>query len=462
MSEEFSSKEGFSVVLVLANGVVGVDPTDIYELFFVEDIYSYCISGKMVFSDMFGILEYGPLTGNERLIISYGGVEAGSGFAPGPVTRRLTFDIIKISNITNISGSDPRSGNQIEIFFADTSFFFFTRRLYSKAWNGNKKIQTIVENIIDNMVKGPNLKYEDIIWDRKAESDTTIENFIMPYWSPMQTIQWLNKRAVTKRNYHAYLYYNSTYWTKDTGYNMFSGNWTTIDDLMATDDENHILKAPYVFFGSPYDSGDESDDGATYVSKILDWKLGGVDEQSKRPIKGGHFLSYKFDGKKLMDRTYKYTKENDTEDVDLDMIKNIQALGNKSLFTDISDSRSNIRRGLYKEYAESNNILYSEFIRIYTSQQHLSVIVRGYQGRFAGQMAEIRWPTSSSENTANKNLKGLWLTKSITHNFGTRTGYTQRIVLVKNAYHESDEESLITIPSANRHLKNISGSIIQR
>jgi hypothetical protein len=88
------------------------------------------------------------------------------------------------------------------------------------------------------------------------------------------------------------------------------------------------------------------------------------------------------------------------------------------------------------------------------------MIVRGWEGRFAGMMMkELVWRGFEDDNKlGNKNLIGPYLIKSITHNFGTKTGYTQRLVLLKNGYYKTDCDSLIDF-----NYKNFSsgGSILQ-
>ncbi|MFW6377492.1 MAG: hypothetical protein ACOCZ5_02485 [bacterium] len=44
---------------------------EVIQLYFVEDIFSYCMTGKMIFTDTRGLFEFGPITGNETIKIHY-------------------------------------------------------------------------------------------------------------------------------------------------------------------------------------------------------------------------------------------------------------------------------------------------------------------------------------------------------------------------------------------------------
>jgi len=51
---------------------------------------------------------------------------------------------------------------------------------------------------------------------------------------------------------------------------------------------------------------------------------------------------------------------------------------------------------------------------------------------------------------------GPYVIKSVTHNFGTKQGYTQRLVLLKNAYYKSDA-SLVELTETNTATTGILG-----
>ena len=441
-----TEKFGYTIALGLNYGVVTLEPGDIQQFYFIEDIFSFCMVGKMVFEDRFGFVEYGPFTGNERVMLAYGETKS----------RRLMFDIIKIEKMTMSSPTLSTTGTQIAIYFVDTTYKYLTKRRFSKSWK-NKKNEDILDHILHKMCEGGD--NEKILLKRYDESNTKVD-FVMPYWTPMESISWLNKRTKPKPSQDVgnqiggYLYYNNTHWDDSESKNKdnnFTAAWKSINGLFSypttKEDEWIDWENPFVFSGGPPGS---TGDSPTYVNKILDWRYGGIDFTNIKKLQGGHMLGYNFDGKELIDRTYKYTKENDEEDVDLGMVDTITGLGQKSLFPDVSEKDSELVLSGIDNEDELDNIYYNDWLRNYSKQQILSVIVRGWENRFAGMMIkDVMWKSFQDSNLGgNKNMIGPYIIKSITHNFGTKQGYTQRLVLLKNAYYKSDA-SVIEFQNTN-------------
>jgi len=68
-----SSDNGvFSVSLTFQRGIYSLHNRYIKELYFIEDICSFCVTGKLTFIDVQGIIEFGPLVGDEKITIVYG------------------------------------------------------------------------------------------------------------------------------------------------------------------------------------------------------------------------------------------------------------------------------------------------------------------------------------------------------------------------------------------------------
>jgi hypothetical protein len=452
-TDNYTEKMGFTVALGLTTtGVTTIEPGDIQQLYFIEDIFSYCMAGKMVFDDKFGLVENGPFTGNERLILLYGVREY----------RRIVFDIIKFEKMTMVSSSMSEKRFQTVIYFVDTTYKYFTKRRYSRSWD-NTKNKDILDHILHKWCEGH--ENEKILLKRYDDSDTK-STFISPYWTPIECISWINKRTTPKpssaigNDIPGYLYYNNTFWNGSETYNKdnnFSAAWKSLNNLFGepvnkksdwVDSENVL-----VFFGGMKETTSDvlNVDDPMYVGKILDWKYSGIDFINIKKIQGSNVLGYNFNGKDLIRRTYKYSKKNDTESVDKEMIGTITGLGNSSLFPDISDKNSEIILTSLDNKNDIDSKYYNEWLRNYSKQQSLSVIVRGWEGRFAGMMIkDVMWQSFDDTNRAgNKNLIGPYLIKSITHNFGTKQGYTQRLVLLKNAYYKTDCDSLIEFTNKN-------------
>ena len=65
----------FVVVLKTDFGQITLTTDQVKEFYFIEDIFSFCVTGKITFTDRNGIFEFGPLTGNEMLSVVYGNAD---------------------------------------------------------------------------------------------------------------------------------------------------------------------------------------------------------------------------------------------------------------------------------------------------------------------------------------------------------------------------------------------------
>jgi hypothetical protein len=402
-------QETFSVVLVLEIGKIYIEPQDILQCYFVEDIFSYSMSGKLVFNDLFGIIEHGPFTGNEQIIIDYGVNE----------DRQLAFDIWRIGNITQSANSDTSTHSVVELYFVDLTFQRLKLRRYSRSWPTKTPTTDVARDVLSNLM-GLSSVNMDI-----EESDTKLtEPFSIPYWTPLQTLNWLLRRSTSGGSgTSGYLCYNNT----DGGFKV---NIHTLNRLFGkkTFKEEDVYRF------------DHTND--TQRNKILEWWIDGIDKISTKVLKGGVWKGYDFSKKKFLTKKYTYGEG----------ISNSVILGRKSLFTDISDeTTSNILLG-EKDSKIIENIVYNDWVKRYSVQQVLNVVVRGFEDRYAGMQIEIDWPSTSKDEVVNQQMKGLYLVKSITHMLADQNAnfaYRQRMVLLKNGYQSSDYKGLVTATQTN-------------
>lgn len=396
----------YSVYIIFEDENVYIDTAAIEDLYFIEDIFSYSIVGKLQFHDRQGILEFGPLTGNEKIGILYG--------VQDDVER--VFDIYKINKIIPSWSNANAKENFIEIVFVDEIFYNLTNRKYSKSYK-NKKISEIVSDISTNIL-------EETSFDKWEDSIDIMSCFYIPYWTPKKAIDWLIKRSrgATSRK-PGFLFYRN-----------FNGlNFVTLEQLL---NQKKLMDIGWEGSGFYTFEGESK----YPYNKILGYELSGIDNMARIELKGCVKKGYDFKRKKLIDNSYTYD----------DGISQFTLLGEKSLFEDISDSEVN--HDITGESDENiiDNIYYSNWIKTYSMQQVLSLVLHGHERRHSGGLVEIEWPSSNEKEIYNKNFAGKYLIKSITHQFagGTPT-YRQKIMLIKNAYEGSDNIELVKAKNKN-------------
>jgi len=402
-----SNKAEFAVSLTLDVGEATLDNSNIKQLYFIEDLFSYTNVGKIILEDEEGILEYGPLTGNEFITILYG--------EDNDIQK--TFKIYKISRIDQKNQNKP-DRNTIEMFFAEPMFFLLNFLQFSRSWT-NTRISDIVKHIGENYLQVNN-------WDLFEQTNEKLDYFYIPYWNMNTTLTWLVKRCTSSdNNQPGFCFYN----------NKNGTNFVTLEKLlsqkklMKISDEDDGL---YVF----------QDTNELLYNKILNWYISGLDMTLMKYLSGGVTWGYNTNTKNFIKQKHKYK----------DLVNEHTMLGKKSLFPDISDEKVSHNNLGENNIDNLNTIFTNIWNRKYNLQQCLTITVKGHQERYCGGMIEINWPSGTQEDQYNKHLHGLYLIKSITHTFSgyNNPSYKQKMICIKNGYSDSYLDTLVKAKKINK------------
>jgi len=395
-------KSQFAVALTLDIGIVTLDAGEIKQLYYIEDIFSYSMTGKIIFTDTRGIFELGPLTGNEWLYLEYGDTE-------------LWFKIYKLNKVDSISTA-AGNVNVIEMFFAQEMFFLINFLQFSRSY-GEDYISGIVSDIAQRY-----LNVEEFV--EFEDTTNNIENFYIPYWTINTTLQWLMKRGIgVDSGEPGYLFYNNTAGT----------NFVTLDYLL-----KHGRTTPHSGPGSVDPVYKFHDEDPFYEDKILEWSISGIDLSSIKQLSGGVKRGYDSMRKKFIQNEFTYK----------DSVARQTILGRKSLFTDISDEKAG-----YDLIGETNEdgidtVYHNQWHKKYAHQQCISLTVKGNETRLCGDRIWVWWPSGQSGERSevwHKQLDGWYLIKSITHTFSgyANPSYKQKLVCIKNGYENPDDTDLL-------------------
>lgn len=424
-NENVQTSGVFSALLITERNTLIIDATDISELYFVEDIFKQCMVGKIKFIDRAGIQEFAAFSGAEKISIIY---------SVGRKTKNILFDIWKVGRISEMSAVKREQQSYIEVTFVDPFYAAYTLKRYSRSFS-EQKISSIVRYILGTMMFADNANAEvDVEETRNKVS------FIMPYWTPRQALIYLLPRARSASTGEGgYVTYNNTDNDK-TGIKL---NMRSMNSLFS-DAKNTLDPKTYVM-----DSKDSSN-----RNTILSWWMSGIDRNSNAKVKGMTYKGYDFTRKKLLSETVEYS-----DGVDKSIL-----IGRNSLYGPVDDPDSFIGVNAISNDDMLQNFTYNNWVKRYSRQFVLNAIVEGSEDRFAGQMIEIEWPSRLRQEVFNQSLRGKYLIKSITHSFSgsNKIPYIQRLVLLKNAYHNMESEWLV--PAKNINVTNESGrtTIIRR
>lgn len=415
--QEYSAE--YSVKIVINGQEHVIENRYIEDLFFIEDITTFCMWGELVFFDMKGLIEYGPITGNEKIIVTYG---------DGEEDIEASFTVFKDPEKSKVMSSISPGKEAIKLTFIDSSYYFLNIRKYSYSWK-DSSISTIVKDICTKF-----LHINQSTFGKWEDANETFEHFYIPRWTLKNTLLWLIPRASTvENNISGFNFYQSTE-------NMFknngvpSTNFVTFEKLLSN---KELLKI------YDDDRGQYEFDGPNLFlyNKILSYKISGVDSTAKQILMGGRGYGFDIKRKCILDTdSLKYSE----------MLSKTTTLGNVSLFPDISETDVNHQLDGSPTLDVLKNIYYSRWIQRYCNQQLVTIEVRGHEKRYCGAMIELKWPSAAQDQVINKNLIGPFLIKSITHHFKRSVPhYVQKLVLIKNGYFESDNTDLLKSTKKN-------------
>jgi hypothetical protein len=408
-----------SVKIVVDRKQVGIiESHHITECYFIEDIFSPCITGKLVFVDTEGFFENGPFTGDELIGLEYGIEE----------DREITFNIWKINKIVQTSPTNPTDEVLTEIIFVDETYYNMYGNATSYSFPANTKYTTAVDYLLKNMIG-----FDSMNINMEECTNFHPDPIALPYWNVAKCIRFLLRRAKSsKTSLSGYLHYNNT----DNG---FKANIRTLNWLFSS--ANQMDNVPYIFENEKTEIKN--------VNKIWEWWAQGIDKASMKPARGGLWRAVDTSLKKLYESEYIFSTG----------VENTTAVGTKSLFPDISDNTSYHRLTGENTEDDLKMVLYDEWVKSYDTQFMFNLISPGSEKRYAGQLLEIKWPSITRKGNNpiyQKQLNGKFLIKSITHTFVGRgtsnVNYMQRLVVLKNAYQGSESENLLNIPKEKQNI----------
>jgi hypothetical protein len=436
-------RQVLGVKMYTENGdyIIGNDAID--TLYFIEDIYNTSVVGLIKFLDTTGMLEFGPILGNERFEIKFGNTDNDDNYK---VINLYGYKIKSIVPTTNTPTSS--SGNFIEMVLVDATFPQFHNRQWSKAWT-DEYIHTIVEDIVNSHVdkevvlfqdyKKKQSKYDTVDTSKSVQFKTIenttekLEQFDTHLKTPAEGIQWLIERCSSAQHGQAG---HLLYQFNDPDSEGFKFNFVSLESLLR---QTKLMEPEgdrflYVF----------ADRNENYVNTIQDHKVSQVDYGTLRTLAGATYRGYDIRRKKLLRRDFTYQ----------DAVDRFTILGKKTLFPDgITPDHHMTKVESFSDESMIDNLWYSRWIKQYCLQQTVSITVGGNEKRHAGGMIKIEWgSTDRVKGIINKEMDGKYLVKSVTHYFNkaVQPFYSQKLVCIKNGYKDSDSESLTK--SVNRNI----------
>lgn len=161
-------------------------------------------TGKLVITDRSALRENFPLTGNEVFTIEYTNALHDSS-VPKKIVHFRVFDIQEIPNKTEQPSQNSTFLHLTLVEFPAYDFLVKNTIYLSYPWNkrpsrGSRSVSNIITDVLE---KVPNLvNWYDLEIDETVDDDENLFNFFVPHWTPMKTIKYLQRFAVSKNDNH--------------------------------------------------------------------------------------------------------------------------------------------------------------------------------------------------------------------------------------------------------------------
>lgn len=161
-----------------------------------EDILANCLSGEIIINDANNLIANFPIIGQEKLRLSY------STLAKSGRKSEIALEF----SIYGIQRHDKGTESRNEVYtlkFCSNEAILNAKKRVSKSLSGDP-----ADLIGDILQEDFGLQSEKFYAFTKTKF---VENLVVPYWTPFQTINWLQKRAVSdKYSGASFLFYETT------------------------------------------------------------------------------------------------------------------------------------------------------------------------------------------------------------------------------------------------------------
>lgn len=203
------------VVLKSCNGFEYSLLVPMQEIVIHEDIYNNSLSGSITFVDSLNLSKHMPIVGNEELSIVF--------YTPGQPNQALNKISLKLKvyKVSQRQSTEKEKQVFISLEFVSKEFFNSTLVKFSRSYK-NMTYGLMMREIFKTYFVdqgSPTLEHDqnNIYWyDTYGK-----RSFIVPYWSPLYTINWLTNHSYTigrsGEKMSDYMFYQ----TVDGKYNFF-------------------------------------------------------------------------------------------------------------------------------------------------------------------------------------------------------------------------------------------------
>ena len=178
------------------NPVLLDSPTSFMELCLYEDLFSNVLKGTFVFIDTQGLVETLPIIGDETIVMTFStpsGEETSNNLTDNTRTQaeEAKKQRFKVYDIQEVKSQER--ANFYKLFFISEEYVFSSKMKVSKGYKGKR-----YSEMVKDVMKKVNSKINSTLHKKLyIEESETMQNVIVPNWSPFQAINFFASRAIS-------------------------------------------------------------------------------------------------------------------------------------------------------------------------------------------------------------------------------------------------------------------------
>lgn len=177
-----------ALIITLGGSTIDISAM-IADLTLYEDIFSNTMSGFIILEDSLDLINSIPLVGQEQFVVELN-------------TPSLNKSITKIFYIYKLQGKMTKKRVQTYMLnFCSRELIFSANSKVAKAFSGN-----ITDTVVSIYNDSRYLSADSDIFVDRTQNDCS---FIAPYWSPLETINWLAARSINEEGVPNFLFFET-------------------------------------------------------------------------------------------------------------------------------------------------------------------------------------------------------------------------------------------------------------
>lgn len=403
-----------------------------HSLSFVEDMNVSAMSGSIILKDSVNLLNNFPISGHERIFIEYRTPGIGADY------ESKVFRVVEVND--RVRSKDDRNEVYKIKFVSETAFINPSIKI-------SKSVRGTISDIASNL-------YSEYFNQKLIVQPTMGETkFIIPYWTPFKTLEWLSMRAIPSAS------------DKETNYfffeNMDGHHFVSLSSL--ADQEPAIT-----YYMMPNNVKVEIGGTTSLPRKftnVQEYSFIKTNQKMTEFLNGGYasvLLQHDVTTKSFTETYFDYEEEHGT----------VRAIGSEKLTKNdsIYTSSPNVKRlfttkqsGLGGDFQNIQN--HERWLQRNLSTKVLfdtiktRIRVAGNSLLRAGDIVELYLPkTGPIEESTNewydKRASGKYLVSSVRH-IMVADEYTSVLMLVKNKYEEPIPDQATFLGSSNKNDSNL-------